>query len=382
MNWITRFTDCCRRRAGARAHVAAAHVCVDNFNMAISHSLTPLEHGRRNPLLAWSFSLATHLATLLALWLLLAIAWPTPESLPRERRAFIVLRPRNVAASVSNSPEPVRQDDVALNVATPPPEGFDASLTPSSDSVLPANAIPHQAGSSISLPRLPDELGAGSQVVTTLRPAVGPNGRPKLPFAMIDEAAVLAEDAKIPRKVVPTGPTAVLDMFGAAAEGRSFVFVIDRSQSMGGDGLGGIAAVAKQFEANLAALSADQRIQVVAYNESIAYFQRRGLLPATEENQRALATYVERLAAFGPTEHEHGLLAALTLEPEVIYLFTDGGDPHLKPGQIASIRERAAESSTSVHVIHFSRDLGEIPANHFLRRLAAENGGTYVLVRP
>jgi hypothetical protein len=199
---------------------------------------------------------------------------------------------------------------------------------------------------------------------------------------MIDEAAVLAEDAKIPRKMVPTGPTSALEMFGVAAEGRSFVFVIDRSQSMGGDGLGAIAVVGEQLKSCLASLSADQRIQAVAYNESVAFFPTRKLLPASAENQQALANYVARLAAFGPTEHERGLLAALAVEPEVIFLCTDGGDPHLKPGQMASIRDRAAESSTSIHVIHFSREREELPADYFLRRLASENRGTYVQVRP
>jgi hypothetical protein len=69
----------------------------------------------------------------------------------------------------------------------------------------------------------------------------GPRGRPRIPGSSLDEAAILAEDALIPREKIPTGPTAQLSLFGSAnAEGRSFVFVIDRSNSMGGEGLGAI----------------------------------------------------------------------------------------------------------------------------------------------
>src|SRR5687768_14403840 len=53
-----------------------------------------------------------------------------------------------------------------------------------------------------------------------------------LPSDPRDDAAILAEDAQIPRETKPTGPTAQLSLFGnQKAEGRSFVLLIDRSAS-------------------------------------------------------------------------------------------------------------------------------------------------------
>ena len=104
----------------------------------------------------------------------------------------------------------------------------------------------------------------------------------RLPANPPDEAAILAEDALIPREKVPTGPTAQLSLFGSpAAIGRSFVFVIDRSNSMGGDGLGAIQAAAKELAVHIDQLSAEQTFQVVAYNQSVAYLTDRELIPAT-----------------------------------------------------------------------------------------------------
>jgi hypothetical protein len=346
----------------------------------LQHDYRPVDQ-RRSPLLAWCISLATHLALLLAIWLVMASAWGARPPLPRERMAAIVLRPRSDRSAMLTTEVPPPNEGTSRDVPAAQSAQVDSSPTQTLGSYLPAGALPPSTETSVALPNMPLDLGAGNGVVTTLRPEAGPGGRPKLPFALIDEAAVLADDARIPRKIVPTGPTASLEMFGAVAEGRSFVFVIDRSQSMGGDGVGGIAAVAHQLQARLASLSADQRFQVIAYNESITYFQGRKLLAATPESQQALTRYVEKLAAYGPTEHERGLLAALALEPEVIFLFTDGGDPHLKPGQLASLRARAAEMPTSIHVIHFSRER-EPAGDPFLRRLAEENRGTYWLVRP
>jgi hypothetical protein len=203
-------------------------------------------------------------------------------------------------------------------------------------------------------------------------------GRPLIPPGL-DEAAILAADAKIPRQQLPTGPTAQLSLFGSAvAVGRSFVFVIDRSASMGSGGLGAIQTAAKELAARVGSLSAEQKFQVVGYNQTVVYLGGPELLPASEENRRKLIQFVIELPAFGQTEHSRGLLAALRLKPEVIFLLTDGGDPPPDAGQLRVIREQAG-SRTSIHCIRFGRGPRE-EAGGFLTRLAAENRGSYVYI--
>ena len=204
------------------------------------------------------------------------------------------------------------------------------------------------------------------------------SGRVKLPFSLVDEAAILADDASRHRPGRPTGPKATIHVFDSPpVAAHSFVFVIDRSASMGAGGLGAIGAAAKELAAQLTSLTADQKFQVVAYNQSSVYFTGRELIPATDENKAKLVKFIGELGDYGQTEHERGLLAALRLQPDVIFLLTDGGDPHLRPGQITFLAEQAA-GQTSVHCLQFGTGTADaIPADHFLRRLAAETGGSY-----
>jgi Ca-activated chloride channel family protein len=166
-------------------------------------------------------------------------------------------------------------------------------------------------------------------------------------------------------------------LFGSsAAIGRSFVFVIDRSQSMGSTGLGAIQAAAKELSSQIEGLTPEQTFQVLAYNQAIASFTDQELIAATEDNKRHLVRFVSNIAAYGQTEHLHALLAALRLKPEVIFLHTDGGDPEPDPGQLRLVHDLSG-GRTSIHCIHFGR--GPKPDSpSFLERLAAENHGSYV----
>jgi Ca-activated chloride channel family protein len=84
------------------------------------------------------------------------------------------------------------------------------------------------------------------------------------------------------------------------------------------------------------------------------------------------------MAAYGQTEHTRGLLAALRLKPEVIFLLTDAGDPAMKPGDFGTVRQ-ATRGRTSIHCLHFGR--GKPPeGENFMMRLAAENRGSYTYV--
>jgi hypothetical protein len=242
-------------------------------------------------------------------------------------------------------------------------------------SALPTNEPPPLLPG-VSLPSLPGAVVSGEGLVASPQPGSG-RGKPII-LPGLDDAAIRAADAGIPQAQPPTGPTAKLSLFGSgAAEGRSFVFLIDRSASMGGEGLGAIAAAAKEFALQLDALTAQQQFQVLVYNQAVAAFAEGGLVPADEPNKKSLIRFVADTAAYGQTEHARGLLAALRLKPEVIFLLTDGGDPLLDPGQLRTIRESAA-GRTAIHCVQFGR--GAAPPEHFLRKLAAENGGSYVYI--
>ena len=224
--------------------------------------------------------------------------------------------------------------------------------------------------------RYDDAPAEGKRLADALK-AVG-GGRPAIRAAN-DEAALRAADAEIPREPIPTGPTAPLSLFGAAAEGRSFVLVIDRSASMGAEGLGVMSIAARELADQLGTLTSEQTVQVVAYNQAILQLPGRGMVPASEENRAQLVRFVADLAAFGQTDHTRGLLAALKLKPEVIYLFTDGGEPQPDPAQLRIIRDAAGR--TSIHCLHFGRGpAGDSSGARFLKQLARENAGCYIYI--
>ncbi|MBW8883576.1 MAG: VWA domain-containing protein [Planctomycetia bacterium] len=320
---------------------------------------------------AWLLSVAIHLLVAITGSLLIggAITKTRDES---PRTAEIVL-----ARRTADHTEYFADEGTSQRHSTMKPIGIEAAAgVESGGGAMTADQPPLVAG--IALPDLAGNLPIGDATIATPQLG-GRRGQPRLPVNPLDEAAILAEDALIPREKLPTGPTAQLSLFGSAsAEGRSFVFVIDHSNSMGGEGLGAIQAAAKELAAHINQLTDQQTFQVVAYNQAVAYLTDRELIPATAENKRKLVTFVANLAAYGQTEHTRGLLAALRLKPEVIFLLTDGGDPPLDPGQLRLIREEAAPR-TAIHCLHFGRG-PQSDTKNFLARLAAENRGSYVYI--
>lgn len=254
----------------------------------------------------------------------------------------------------------------------------DSSTPNSSPAADPLASDSPPSGSSV---KLPDHSGVLSQAPAeglVITPGRGTGkGLARIGLSIADQAAILAEDAGLSRESRPSGPTTKVSLFGSAeAEGRSFVFLIDRSQSMGGEGLGAIAEAAKELASAVSRLSDQHTFQVIAYNQKPFYLTDKELIPASDTNKQQLLEFVKNLPALGATEHEMGIWAALKLKPDVIFIFTDGGDPYLNAGQLRAIRE-AARGRTAIHAIHFgSGSLAE--PEHFLKSLAGQNGGSYV----
>jgi von Willebrand factor type A domain-containing protein len=333
----------------------------------------------------WLWSLAIHLTAGIVAALAIHNAIPVGRAIPQ----------RTVTITASFGAAPATQ---RFSLSLPPAESEEQPLAvaATSSAPVPQAVLPEAATAGGGEPRDRDsrEMAEAMALVVGLKrrsdgpPAGGTGLVPGRPIGAgrggigigpgLDVAAVLAADAKIPRPRVPTGPVAPLSLFGIDTEGRSFVFLIDRSASMGAGGLGVMQIAAKELTAHLDTLSPAQTFQVVAYNQSVAYVYGRDLLPASEENRHKLVRFVSDLAAFGQTDHTRGLLAALKLNPEVIFLFTDGGDPQPDNGQIRVVRE-AASGKTSIHCLHFGRGRAGEPAR-FLQRLAADNRGRYVYI--
>jgi len=294
------------------------------------------------------------------------------------------------AARVDRPDEPVRPAGIVLAkktdqptreyfdeiVSTEPTDQSEASLEAdrASEATMPSAATPDSyVLTDLALPSAADIPLAGLASADTPRLSVS-GRRPRLPG--VDESAIVADAQARFRAANARGPTTKLGIFGSQeAVGGSFVFLIDRSKSMGGEGLGVLQEAEKELIRVLERLEPVHRFQVVVYHNKCIYLKERELLPATDENKAAVGEFLATKAAFGSTEHALALMSVLRLEPDVIFLLTDGGEPGLKDHELRAISALAG-TRTSIHCLHFGSRAAPQP-NSFLRRLAAATGGEY-----
>lgn len=330
--------------------------------------------GYQRPLIAGWLSLIAHLVVILAGVLL----WHVP---PRraleegERPVSIVL-----AANPAASSETDYFDETSLpTAASSPPSSPSSSATGAPSSGLPSAGELPTGSTKIALPGSIAPLVEGI-ALPTASTSGSSTGRPTLGDSETI-ASILAEEAKRPRGPSgPAGPQGEVGIFGTApTRGHSFVFLIDRSHSMGSEGLGAIAAAQAELLAALEKLESNHSFQIVAYNQAPTYFRERKLIAVDDDSRRAGHDFLAGLAAFGATDHERAIISALQLKPDVMYLLTDG-DPVLSAGQRKRIREESG-GRTTISCIQFGRIRPDDEATRAaLEALARENRGSYAFV--
>jgi hypothetical protein len=170
-------------------------------------------------------------------------------------------------------------------------------------------------------------------------------------------------------------------LFGVVGEGYKFVYVLDRSGSMGGSGRNALRAVKAELLESLKSLDTVHQFQIVFYNEQPVLFNPSGtpgrLAFATEQNKQRVRRFLESISAEGGTAHEDALRLAIRLQPDVIFLLTDGDDPKLTLPQLEKIRHLAA--GIVINAIEFGPG-PKPPGPSFLAQLARQNGGGYAYV--
>jgi len=170
-------------------------------------------------------------------------------------------------------------------------------------------------------------------------------------------------------------------MFGVSGLGHKFVYVLDRSGSMGGAGQRALRAVKAELRKSLERLDTVHQFQIIFYNEKPVIFNPSGtpgrLAFGTEQNKDRARRFLDTIVADGGTEHEEALRLAVKMRPDVIFFLTDADEPVLDRQQLNRIQRLAA--GIIIHAIEFGR--GPKPdGNTFLAMLAEENGGQYTYV--
>jgi len=326
---------------------------------------------------AWGLSLAIHLGALV----LIGLIWqslPTPVPPETVRSGGIVLAEN----SANQSTEYFDEQDISQQA-----RGIESEHQNNEARTLSATTLSpstNTSAASLSNLQLPgQEAGQRSPANVALGdPLAKSKISSSLPADAISEQFLREERERLQARK-PVGPIGQVSLFGSeAAQGRSFVFVIDRSKSMGGQGLNALVAAQRQFQAALAGLLETHRFQIVAYNDKRVYFHPKVMVRVTTGHESRVNEFFGNLLAVGGTDHEMAVLSGLRFKPDVLFLLTDGGYPDLTAGQLTQIRRRA-DGQTTIHTIQFG--LGpQSEETNFMQRLAQQNGGHfhYVNVRP
>ncbi len=161
-------------------------------------------------------------------------------------------------------------------------------------------------------------------------------------------------------------------------DAKTVVYVVDRSMSMGLHGA--LARARREVLASLRRLPPGARFQVIAYNREaapLAINGRSGLLDADEDTLRQAVDAVSALRAAGATDDGLALRRALALHPDVLYFLTDADD--VSPDDV-----RTATRLNDHHAVIHAVEVGASSSrpDSPLRKLAADNGGTYQRLDP
>ncbi len=278
--------------------------------------------------------------------------------------------PRPVAivlASANEEPEYFDQQDLME-------ETVQADTAPSMQQALPDEAPPVDTARVVAeVPPIEMPLpGFNSTEMARVTP--GNTDTRNIRLTPEQQKMLAAESAAFDARR-PRGPATSISVFGSGQmTGRKFVFVIDRSKSMGGQGLNVLDGAASELAGAINSLEEFHQFQIVAYHHKTVAIGTLSLLDATDENKSEVSNFIANLAAFGGTEHEAALTVALSMGPDVVVLLTDGGLPELNESQLARIR-RAADGA-QIHCIQFGSGPAQNP-NTFMRKLAGQNVGTY-----
>lgn len=188
---------------------------------------------------------------------------------------------------------------------------------------------------------------------------------------------------KRPENLAHIGGKARTQVYGLEGEGSKFVYVFDRSASMGGVGFTPLQSAKAELLASLESFDENHQFQIIFYNQQPTVMQlsnrEGGLVWGTEQSRIQARRFSSSIAADGGTDHLPALEIALKLAPDVIFFLTDGDQPELSDNDLRRVH-RLNGSEASINVIEFGRETSGGKRENFLTRLAAQNNGQYIYV--
>lgn len=266
----------------------------------------------------------------------------------------------------SSTSESDYYDDDTSGMPTVSVQSANAKLPPTNDAAAGvAGVIQDSSPVDIrgSLPKAADLIGPGGNGANS---ATGASGFTQGP----------AQSNRV------SGGKARTKLYGLSGEGYKFVYVFDRSASMGNGPLSPLNSAKNELLASIETLGETHQFQIIFYNEHATMFPLAGahgrLVFGNEPNKKSAERFVRGIIADGGTSHEEALEMALSMYPDVIYFLTDADQPALSPNRLFQIQRRNG-GRTSINTIEFGLGPGG-QRDNFLVQLARENGGAYAYI--
>lgn len=198
-------------------------------------------------------------------------------------------------------------------------------------------------------------------------------------------SATAAVAALAAGSVNPAAMKAASSFFGADASGNNFCYVIDSSGSMRG---GAWEAAKAELLRSLLTLKESQRFYVIFFNAELDAIPLQGesqpapnALYATPENIEHAQRWIETVRIETGASPMRALETAVELEPDAIYLLTDGVTSVDVPNKVRAFNRSTdviygEQVKVPIHAIAYYSLKGE----QLMRQLAAENNGQFIYV--
>ncbi len=173
-----------------------------------------------------------------------------------------------------------------------------------------------------------------------------------------------------------TGSGPKSSFFGIHSTGRRIVYVVDASNSMNkpyrGEGKTRFGQMKIELARSILELKENQQFYIIFFNQHAIPMPSSGLEAAYPQSQQTYLTWVAGVPADGLTDPRPAIELALAMNPDVVYLLTDGAFTADVTSDLSRLRQRKVEFNTIA--------FGDPKAEKSLKPLAVHNRGRFAFV--
>ena len=194
-------------------------------------------------------------------------------------------------------------------------------------------------------------------------------------------AALLADVVGAPPKSIGNSDSGAGDgkgtgefkFFGLPPMGDRVVYICDASRSMNHShplpARTRFNRVKLELVKTVGEMQPEQKFFLMFFNDDAIPMPANRMMEATPATQQAYLQWMVGVRAEGRTNPVNALLLALQLQPDTIFLLTDGD----LPPKVSQVVARANQGRVTIHTIGFGEENGA----KILKEIAEQNGGEY-----